>query len=111
MRLWRSLIHCPQPRRTDSGESPCWYVYTLSITSRACSSLGRWADAAEIGKKALSVAEQNSDNSLITFASWNLSINYGWAVDIVRAIEYAELAIEKAQTHAKYFSIIFTKSN
>ena len=76
-----------------------WYVYILSLTSRACSSLGRWDEAAEIGKKALSVAEEYSDNSLITFASWNLSINYGWEVDIVRAIEYGELALEKAQTH------------
>jgi tetratricopeptide (TPR) repeat protein len=79
---------------------PRWYVHTLSITSRACSSLGRWAEAAKIGKKALSVAEEYSDNSLITFASWNISINYGWEFDIVRAIEYGELAIEKAQTHA-----------
>jgi len=78
---------------------PRWYVHTLSIASRACSSLGRWAEAAKIGKKALSVAEEYSDNSLITFASWNISINYGWEFDIVRAIEYGELAIEKAQTH------------
>jgi tetratricopeptide (TPR) repeat protein len=78
---------------------PRWYVHILSIASRACSSLGRWAEAAKIGKKALSVAEEYSDNSLITFASWNISINYGWEFDIVRAIEYGELAIEKAQTH------------
>jgi tetratricopeptide (TPR) repeat protein len=78
---------------------PRWYVHTLSIASRACSSLGRWAEAAKIGKKALSVAEEYTDNSLITFASWNISINYGWEFDIVRAIEYGELAIEKAQTH------------
>jgi tetratricopeptide (TPR) repeat protein len=78
---------------------PRWYVHILSIASRACSSLGRWAEAAKIGKKALSVAEEYSDNSLITFASFNISINYGWEFDIVRAIEYGELAIEKAQTH------------
>jgi tetratricopeptide (TPR) repeat protein len=79
---------------------PRWYVYILSVASRACSSLGRWDEAAEIGKKALSVAEEYSDNSLITFAAWNLSLTYGWEVDIVRAIEYGELAIKKAQTHA-----------
>ena len=78
---------------------PRWYVYILSLTSRACSYLCRWDESAEIGKNALSVAEEYSDNSLITFASWNLSINYGWEVDIVRAIEYGELALEKAQTH------------
>jgi class 3 adenylate cyclase/tetratricopeptide (TPR) repeat protein len=79
---------------------PRWYVYTLSVASRACSYLGRWDEAAEIGKKALSVAEEYSDNSLINFAAWNLSLAYGWEVDIVRAIEYGELAIKKAQTHA-----------
>ncbi|MGD9240880.1 MAG: AAA family ATPase [Desulfobacterales bacterium] len=79
---------------------PRWYVYTLSFASRACSSLGRWEEAAEIGQKALSVAEEYSDNSLITFAAWNISINYGWKVDTVRAIKYGELALEKAQTRA-----------
>jgi class 3 adenylate cyclase/tetratricopeptide (TPR) repeat protein len=77
---------------------PRWYVYTLSFASRACSSLGRWEEAVEIGEKALSVAEEYSDNSLITFAAWNISINYGWKVDTVRAIKYGELALEKAQT-------------
>jgi len=78
---------------------PRWYVWVLSVTSRAFSSIGRWDEAVEIGKKALIDAEQYSDNSLITFASWNLSIVYSWAVDMVRAIEYAELAIEKARAH------------
>jgi tetratricopeptide (TPR) repeat protein len=81
-------------------------AYTLSITSRACSSLGRWAEAAKIGKKALSVAEEYSDNSLITFASWNISINYGWEFDIVQAIEYGEMALEKAQTHGDILAYI-----
>jgi class 3 adenylate cyclase/tetratricopeptide (TPR) repeat protein len=77
-----------------------WYVHILSLTSRAYASLGRWDEAAETGKKAIDVAEENSDNSLITFAAFNLSINYGWKVDTVQAVKYAELAIEKAQTHA-----------
>jgi tetratricopeptide (TPR) repeat protein len=79
---------------------PRWYVYTLSFASRACSFLGRWDEASEIGEKALSVAEEYSDNSLITFAAWNLSITYGWKVDMAQAIKYGELAVEKAQTHA-----------
>jgi tetratricopeptide (TPR) repeat protein len=79
---------------------PRWYVYTLSFASRACSSLGRWDEAVEIGEKALSVAEEYSDNSLITFAAWNLSITYGWKVDTVRAIKYGELALKNAKTNA-----------
>ena len=79
---------------------PRLYVFTLSLTSRAHASVGRWNEAAETGKKALRVAEEYSDNSLINFAAWNLSITYGWEVDTVQAIEYGELAIEKAQEKA-----------
>jgi class 3 adenylate cyclase/tetratricopeptide (TPR) repeat protein len=86
-------------RLLEQKFDPRWYVWVLSLTSRAYSFRGQWDEAFEIGKKALSDAVQYSDNSLIAFASWNLSINYSWAVDMVRAIEYAELAIEKAQTH------------
>jgi tetratricopeptide (TPR) repeat protein len=77
-----------------------FHTYALSIASRAYACLGRWDEAVEEAQKSLSVAEKYSDNSLITFAVWNLSITYGWKADIVRAIEYGELAVEKAQTHA-----------
>jgi len=76
-----------------------WYVLTLSFAARAYASLGRWHEAAETGKKAVDVAEEYSDNNLITFAAWNISITYGWKIDTMRAIEYGELAVEKAKTH------------
>jgi tetratricopeptide (TPR) repeat protein len=54
----------------------------------------------EEGKKALSVAEEFSDNSQISFAAWNLSIGYTWKGELARAVEYAELAVQKAPTPA-----------
>jgi len=74
------------------------HTYALSIASRACSYLGRWDSAVEEGQKALGVAEDSSDNSLITFAAWNLSIAYNWKGDSDMAIKYGELAVQKAPT-------------
>jgi tetratricopeptide (TPR) repeat protein len=54
----------------------------------------------EEAQKALSVAEEFSDNSLISFVAWNLSIAYTWKGDLARAIEYGELAVQKAPTPA-----------
>jgi tetratricopeptide (TPR) repeat protein len=75
-----------------------WYVYTLSGASRACSHLGRWDDAVKESQKALRVAEEFSDDSMISFAAFNLSIAYTWKGDLARAVEYGELAVQKAQT-------------
>jgi tetratricopeptide (TPR) repeat protein len=76
------------------------HTYALSFASRACSYLGRWDRAVEEGQKALTVAEESSDNSSITFAAWNLSIAYNWKGDSDMAIKYGELAVQKAQTRA-----------
>ena len=77
-----------------------WYTYALSVASRAYSYLGRWDEAVEEGQKALSVAEEFSDNSLISWSAWNLSIAYTWKGDLARAVEYGELAVQKAPTPA-----------
>jgi tetratricopeptide (TPR) repeat protein len=74
------------------------HTRVLSAASRACSYLGRWDEAVEEGKKALSVAEEFSDNSLISFVVWNLSIAYTWKGDLPRAVECGELALHKAPT-------------
>ena len=76
------------------------HTWVLSAASRACSYLGRWDEAVEESKKALSVAEESSDNSSITFAAWNLSIAYNWKGESDMAIKYGELAVQKAQTRA-----------
>ena len=75
-----------------------WYIRALSAASRACSHLGSWDEAMEAAKRALSVAEEFSNNSLISFAAWNLSIAYIWKGNLDRGIEYGEFAVQKAQT-------------
>ncbi len=77
-----------------------WHTYALSVASRAYACLGRWDEAVEEAQKALSVAEDFSDNSLISFVAWNLSIAYSWKGDLARAVEYGELAVQKAPTPA-----------
>ena len=75
-----------------------WYIRALSAASRACAHLGRWDEAMETAQKALNSAEDFSNNSLISFAAWNLSIACTWKGDLDRGIEYGELAVQKAQT-------------
>ncbi len=75
-----------------------WYTYGLSAASRACSYLGRWDEAVEEAQKALSIAEESSDNSLIAFAAWTISMAYTSKGDLAPGVEYGELAFQKAPT-------------
>jgi tetratricopeptide (TPR) repeat protein len=75
-----------------------WYVRALSAASRACSHLGRWDEAVEEAQKALRVAEEASDNSLISFAACFISLAYTYRGDLGRAVEYGELAVQGAPT-------------
>jgi len=77
-----------------------WYVRALCAASRACTCLGSWDEAVEEAQKALKVAEEFSDNSLIAFAAWTLSMAYTWRGDLGRGVEYGELAFQKAPTPA-----------
>jgi class 3 adenylate cyclase/tetratricopeptide (TPR) repeat protein len=77
-----------------------FHTYALSVASRAYACLGRWDEAVEEAQKALNVAEDFSDNSLISFVTFNLSIAYASKGDLARAIECAELAVKKAVTPA-----------
>jgi tetratricopeptide (TPR) repeat protein len=85
-------------RKMEQRFNPHWYVRALVAASRACSYLGRWGQAVEEAQKALRVAEEFSDNSLISFAVWVLSVAYTWRGDLSRGIEYGELAVQKATT-------------
>jgi tetratricopeptide (TPR) repeat protein len=75
-----------------------FHTYALSLASRAYACLGRWDEAVEEGQKALRVAEEFSDNSLISWSASNLSIAYTWRGDLARAVECGELAVQKAPT-------------
>ncbi len=80
--------------------NPWWYVRALCAASRACICLGRWDEAVEEAQKAVKVAEEFSDHSLIAFATWTLSMTYTWKGDLGRAVEHGELAVQKAPTPA-----------
>ena len=73
-----------------------WYVRGLSAASRAYICLGHWNEAIKEGQNALSIAEEYSDKSQISFAAWTLSVAYSFKGDLPRAVEYGELAVQKA---------------
>jgi tetratricopeptide (TPR) repeat protein len=75
-----------------------WYVRGLCAASRAWICLGRWDEAVQEAEKALKVAEESSDNSLVVFAAYNLTMAYTCKGDTSRAVEYGELALQKAPT-------------
>jgi class 3 adenylate cyclase/tetratricopeptide (TPR) repeat protein len=78
-----------------------WHTYAMCAAARAYACLGRWDEAVEEGQKALSAAQDFSDNSLFSMVAWNLSIVYTWKGDLARAVEYGELAVGKAPTPAE----------
>ncbi|MGD8883252.1 MAG: hypothetical protein PVI82_15250 [Desulfobacterales bacterium] len=80
--------------------NPRWYVRGLCGASRACICLGRWDQALEEAEKALKVAEESLNNSLVVFAAWTLSMAYTWKGDLGRGVEYGKLALQKAVTPA-----------
>jgi class 3 adenylate cyclase/tetratricopeptide (TPR) repeat protein len=80
--------------------NPRLYVMGLCAVSRACICLGRWDEAVEEAQKALEAAEESSDNSIVIFAFWTLSMAYAWRGDLDRGVEYGELALQKAVTPA-----------
>ncbi len=85
----------------DSTFDPYSYVYTVSQISYVYSYISCWDRAIEEGQKALSIAKRLSNNDLISFASFNIVYAYIQKGDLPRAIEYGELAVEKAPTPAE----------
>ncbi|NIS70087.1 MAG: AAA family ATPase [Proteobacteria bacterium] len=77
-----------------------WYVRGLVAASRAYICLGRWDEAVEESQKAIKIAEEFSENSLVVYATWTLSMCYTWKGDLARALEYGERAFQKASTPA-----------
>jgi tetratricopeptide (TPR) repeat protein len=77
-----------------------WYARGLSAASRAYICLGRWDEALEEAEKALKVAGEFSDKSLVVFANWTFTLLYTSKGDLARAVEYGELAFQNAPTPA-----------
>jgi tetratricopeptide (TPR) repeat protein len=74
------------------------YARPLLMASLACSELGRSHEAIEFGQKALGVAREFADNSLISWSAWTISLGHTCKRDLERAIEYGELSSATAHT-------------
>ena len=73
-----------------------WHTWGLCAALRGYGCLGRWKEAVAEGQKAISIAEEFSDNSLISFSARDLSIANSWKGDLNQALEYGELSLQKA---------------
>jgi len=76
------------------------YVWAFVTAAWACTSLERWEEAIENGKEALKKTEEFSDNSLISFTACVICQAYCFKGELDQAIEYGELAVQKAPTPA-----------
>jgi tetratricopeptide (TPR) repeat protein len=77
------------------------YVRAFCISSEACSELGLWDEAIELGQKALNKARGFSDNALVSWSAWTISFACTHKRDLNRAMEYGELAAAMAPTPAE----------
>ena len=75
-----------------------YYMYALTGASIAYRSKGCWNEAISEAQKALKIAEEFSDNSVVSFAAMILSPAYLRKGDLPRALEYGEYAVNKAPT-------------
>jgi len=85
---------------TEAQVKPLIYVRAVAATITAYSMLGRWAEAEDLGMKALTVLQGSSDNSLISWVARTLVLPCNYKGNHDRAIEYAELAVQKATAPA-----------
>jgi tetratricopeptide (TPR) repeat protein len=83
-------------RMLEKRFSPRWHVIQSCGVSHAYSYLGRWHEALEEGQEAMKVAHEYSDDSLISFAAWNISEVHSIRGDADRAVQYGDLSLEKA---------------
>jgi len=99
--LERVLVLNEMVRRKMSEQfNARWYVYGSVVASLASQALGHWDDAVALGQDALNVAQECSDNSLISLVASVISRAYAHKGDLTRAIEYGHLGNEKAPTPA-----------
>jgi len=89
--LWDAAERLPKQASDPRGYGGISWAYTH---------LGRWEEAVEMGRKALKAAEEMSNNSLVSFAAWIISIAHTCKGEYDRALEYGELAVQKAPTLA-----------
>jgi len=71
-------------------------VAPLSLSSLAKAQLGRWNDAVKDARQALALAEEYSDDTLISLAASYVGLANTWKGHFDPAVEYGELAVKKA---------------
>jgi tetratricopeptide (TPR) repeat protein len=76
------------------------YVYALGAASLAYGFLGLWDNAVKKGQDGLNAANNASEDSLISFTANFLSWVYSQKGDLRLAVEYNDLATQKARTLA-----------
>jgi class 3 adenylate cyclase/tetratricopeptide (TPR) repeat protein len=82
----------------ERGFNLRWHVWTLSFASLGYSWMGRFTDAVERGERALSVAEEYDDASLVCFAAWVLGVAHACRGDLGSALELGRRAVDVAPT-------------
>jgi class 3 adenylate cyclase/tetratricopeptide (TPR) repeat protein len=78
-----------------------WYVYALCAAALAYAYLGRFDEAVSIGHKALAVTEEFEDTAQMSFAAWSVAFAYLCRGDLLRALQYGTMGVEKAPTPAE----------
>jgi class 3 adenylate cyclase len=85
-------------RLLDMAFNSRTYVMSMSVTSLAYSQMGQWDQAKQDGHQGLKVAEEYSNNSLASFAAFALTLANISENNPRQAIDFAELAVQKAPT-------------
>jgi tetratricopeptide (TPR) repeat protein len=74
------------------------YVYTFCAAALSFISTGQWAKAILMGNKALKIAEEFSDNSLISHAHMHIAHAYLIRGDMIQALENCKVSLDRAPT-------------
>jgi class 3 adenylate cyclase/tetratricopeptide (TPR) repeat protein len=82
----------------ERGFNLRWCVWTLSFASLGYSWMGRLAEAVERGERALAVAEEYDDASLVCFGAWVLGLAHACRGDLARALELGSRSVAVAPT-------------
>jgi class 3 adenylate cyclase/tetratricopeptide (TPR) repeat protein len=82
----------------ERGFNLRWQVWTLSFASMGNAWTGRFQEAVERGDRALSVAEEYDDASLVCFAAWVLALAHACRGDLATALELGRRSIDVAPT-------------
>jgi tetratricopeptide (TPR) repeat protein len=79
-----------------TGERNLRYVFALNAVTLANTYRGNWEVAVTEGQKAVKIAEDLSNDYMVSLTAGFISLTYNLKGDFARAQEYAEIAIHRA---------------